>query len=146
MDNPRWILYFRLSATSTLTRQNLYALGLPPVNLPDYKTYSELVPQSQGGQVRQGYINNRLLWDDLDFLQFRTLTRIVEAAIVAGTIYATVPKANGTALLNDFIDISGVPWPLEYQPVNNARGVVFQNVVLVINNVVVVSDPSTVAF
>lgn len=146
MDNPKWLLYFRLSATSTLTRQNLFALGLPPVNLPDYKTYSELVPQSQGGQVRQGYINNRLLWDELDFLQFRTLTRITEAAITAGLIYATVPKANGTALLNDFIDISGVPWPLEYQPVNNARGVVFQNVTLTINNVTVVSDPSTVAF
>lgn len=146
MENPKWILYWRLSATSTLARQNLYALGLPPVNTPDYKTYSELVPQSQGGQARQGYINGRLLWDELDFLQFRTLTRIVEAAIVAGTIYATLPKGNGTALLNDFIDVHGVPIPLEYQPVSNARGVVYANVVLVINAIVVDSDPSTVGF
>lgn len=146
MDNPRWILYWRLSATSTLTRKNLYALGLPPVNTPDYKTYSELVPQSQGGQTRQGYINSRLLWDELDFLQFKVLTGIVEAAITAGLIYATVPKGNGTALLNDFIDISGIPLPLEYQPVNDARGVMYANVTLTINNITVVSDPSTVAF
>lgn len=143
MDNPKWILYWRLSATATLLHQNLYALGLPPVNLGDYRTYSELVPQSQGGQVRQGYINTRLLWDDLDFVQFRTLTRIVEAAITAGTIYATVAKGNGTGLLNDFIDISGVPLPLEYQPVSNARGVIFQNVTLTINAIVVNNDPST---
>lgn len=146
MDNGKWVLYWRLSATSTLARQNLFALGLPPVNLPDYRTYSELVPQSQGSQVRQGYINTRLLWDDLDFLQFRTLTRITEAAITAGLIYATLPKGNGTALLNDFIDVSGVALPLEYQPVSNARGVMYANVTLTINNITVVSDPSTVAF
>jgi hypothetical protein len=144
MDNGRWILYWRLSATSTLARKNLYALGLPPVNLGDYKTYSELVPQSQGGQTRQGYINARLLWDELDFLQFKTLTGIVEAAITAGVIYATVPKDNGTGLLDAFIDIHGIAIPLEYQPVSNARGVVYQNVVLAINAVVVDADPSTV--
>ncbi len=146
MDNSRWPLYWRLSATSTLTRRNLFALGLPPVNLGDYKTYSEFVPQSQGGQTRQGYINIRMLWDELDFLQFKILTGIVEAAIVAGLIYATVPKGNGTALLNDFIDVSGIPLPLEYQMVNNVRGVVYSNVVHTINNITVVSDPSTVTF
>lgn len=146
MENPKWILYWRLSATSTLARKNLYALGLPPVNLGDYKTYSELVPQSQGGQTRQGYINARLLWDELDFLQLKTLTGIVEAAITAGTIYATVPKDDGTGLINAFIDVHGVPLPLEYQPVNNARGVMYSNVVLAINNITVDSDPSTVGF
>lgn len=144
MDNGKWILYFRLSATSTLARQNLFALGLPPVNLPDYKTYSELVPQSQGGQVRQGYINDRLLWDELDFVQFRTLTRIWEAALTAGLVYATVPKDNGTGLLNTFIDIHGVPLPLTWQPVSNARGVVYQNVTAAINAIVIDADPSTV--
>lgn len=144
MDNPKWILYWRLSATSTLARKNLYAMGLPPVNTPDYKTYSEIVPQSQGGQARQGYINSRILWDELDFLQFRTLTRIVEAAITAGAIYATVPKDDGTGLLNTFIDVHGVPLPLTWQVVSNARGVIYQSVTLVINAITVDADPSTV--
>lgn len=143
MENPKWILYWRLSATSTLARKNLYALGLPPVNLGDYKTYSELVPQSQGGQTRQGYINARLLWDELDFLQLKTLTGIVEAAIVNGLIYATLPKDDGSGLLNSFIDVSGVALPLEYQPISNARGVVYSNVTLTINNITVTADPST---
>lgn len=143
MDNPKWILYWRLSATSTLTRKNLYAMGLPPVNLPDYKTYSELVPQSQGGQVRQGYINIRLLWDELSFTQFRILTRLVEAAITAGVIYATVPKDDGTGL-NAFIDIHGIPLPLTWQPLSNGRGVVYSNVTLTINAIVVDLDPAVV--
>lgn len=144
MDNPRWPLLWRLSDTSTLTRQNLFVLGLPPVNLGDYKTYSELVPQSQGGQVRQGYRYVTLLWNELTASQFRTLTRIVELAIVAGTIYGTVDKADGTGLINSFIDIAGIPTPLTWQPVADARGVVYQNVELRINNVTVTADPSTV--
>lgn len=142
MDNPKWLLYWRLSATSTLTRKHFFALGLPPVNTPDYKPFSQLVPQSQGGQARQGYINIKMLWDSLDFFQLRTLNRIVEAAITAGTIYATVDKADATGFINSFVDISGVPSPLEFQPIANARGVVYQNVILTINNVTVTSDPS----
>lgn len=142
MDNPKWLLYWRLSATSTLARKHFFALGLPPVSLPDYKTYSELLAQSQGGQARQGYINIRLLWDEMDFFQFRTLTRITEAAILAGAIYATVDKANGTGLVNSFIDIHGIPLPLTWQPLSNGRGVMYQNVTLTINNITVDADPS----
>lgn len=144
MDNGKWILYWRLSAGATLTRQNLFALGLPPPNLPDYRTYTETLPQGQGGQTRQGYINIKILWDTLDYLQLRTLDRIVEAALTAGTVYATVPKDDGSGLLNSFIDISGVPLPLEFEQVSNARGMVYSNVVLTINNITVTSDPSAI--
>lgn len=142
MENPKWLLYWRLSATSTLARKHFFALGLPPVNTPDYKSYSELLPQGQGGQTRQGYKNVALLWNEMDFVQFRTLTRIVEAAILAGSIYATIDKADGTGLVNSFIDCHGVAFPLEYTPVSDARGVVYQNVTLRINAIVVDSDPS----
>jgi hypothetical protein len=144
MDNPLWLIYWRLSATATLTNKNFFVLGLPPVNLPSYLTYTQLIPQSQGGQSRQGYINTTLLWDDMTGLQFYTLTTIVEAAITAGAIYATVPKSNGTGILNDFVDISGVANPLTWQPIANARGVVYSNVTLKINNITVTNDPSTV--
>lgn len=142
MDNPRWLLYWRLSANSTLARKHFFALGLPPVNTPDYKSYSELLPQGQGGQTRQGYKNVALLWNEMDFVQFRTLTRIVEAAILAGSIYATIDKGDGTGLVNSFIDCHGVPFPLEYTTLSDARGVVYQNVTLRINAIVVDSDPS----
>lgn len=145
MDNPKWITYWRISSTSGgLNHGHLFALGLPPVSLPDYKTYQELVPQSQGGLTRQGYISDTLLWNEMDFFQLRTLTRIVEAAIIAGVIYATVPKDNGTKLLNSFVDVHGLPHPLTWQPVQNGRGVMYANVTLTINAIVVDADPSTV--
>lgn len=144
MDNPRWPLLWRLSATSTLTNQNFFALGLPQVNTNVYLAYSALVPQSQGGQSRQGYININLLWDDMDFEQLRTLRRIVDAAITAGAIYATVPKNDGSALLNAFIDAHGIARPVTFTPYSNGRDVMYQNVNLVITNIVVDTDPSAV--
>lgn len=144
MNNGRWALLWRLSSNSTLTNKHLFALRIPAPNTPDYKAYSQLLPQSQGGQARQGYINIRILWDFLDYLQLRTLNRIVEAAITAGSIYATVPKDNGTGLVNAFLDCHGVPLPLEFQQIANARGVVYQNVTLTINAIVVDTDPSAI--
>lgn len=118
-------------------------LGLPIVNTYNYRTYSQIVPQSQGGSRRQGYINIPILWDDMTFLQFYTLFQINEAALTAGTIYATIDKANGTGLVNSFVDISGQPAPLEYTVTTNGRGVMYANVTLRINNVTVESDPAT---
>lgn len=142
MDNSKWLLYWRLSATSTLTNQNLFALGLPPVNTSNYRTYSQIVPQSQGGATRQGYINIPILWDDMTYNQFYTVFQINEAALTAGTIYATIDKANGTGLVNSFIDISGKPQPLEYTVASNGRGIIYINVTLRINNVTVINDPA----
>lgn len=145
MDNPKWILYWRLSATSGgLNHGHLFARKLPPPNTVDYKAYSEIVPQSQGGQARQGYDNLSLLWDFLDFSQLKALSDIVEAGLTAGIIYITFDRADGTKLLNDFVDGNGVPWPLEFQPVSNGRGVGVQNVKLTVNNLSVTGDPSTV--
>ncbi len=45
MDNPKWPLYWRLSATATLLHQNLFVLGLPPVNTANYKTCSAVARQ-----------------------------------------------------------------------------------------------------
>lgn len=144
MNNPNWLLYWRLSATATLTNQNLFALGLPPVNTASYLAYSKIQPQSQGGATRQGYINLSLLWDSLDFFQLKTLTGIVDAALTAGAIYGTAAKDNGTGLLNAFVDYHGKPVPVTYQPISNARGVSYVNVTLKINNLTITADPSAV--
>lgn len=143
MDNPRWPLLWRLSATSTLTNQNFFALGLPQVNTNVYLAYSTLVPQSQGGQSRQGYININLLWDDMDSLQLKTLKSIVDAAITAGSVYMTIPKNDGSGL-NAFIDAHGIARPVTFTPYSNGRDVMYQNVNLIVTNIVVDSDPSAI--
>lgn len=144
MDNPRWLLLWRLSATSTLTNQNLFALGLPPINTNVYLSYSALVPQSQGGQSRQGYININLLWDDMTSVQLHTLKSLVDAAITAGAIYCTIPKNDGSGLLNAFVDAHGIARPITFTPYSNGWDVMYQNVNLIITNITIDSDPSAI--
>lgn len=143
-DNSRWILYWRLAPTSgTLARGYLIALGLPPPDLADYRTYTQKYPQGQGGLNRQGYKHISILWNQMDYRQLTVLTTIVDAAIVNGSIYATVPKDDGSGV-NAFIDVHGIPAPVEYTPITSARGVVYSNVSLTINAVVIDADPSAI--
>jgi hypothetical protein len=145
MENPKWVLYWRIASSSGgLARGHFFALGIPSPNTPNYRSYTERLPQGQGGQARQGYINMTLLWDALDFVQFRTLNRIVEACITGGIGYATVPRDDGSRLVNDFVDVSGIFHPLDYQPFSNGRGVMYQNVTLVMNNLTITASPSSV--
>lgn len=141
----RWITLWRIATSSAgLARGAFFARGLPPPNTPIYKDYSELVPQSQGGQTKQGYKRVDILWSELDYLQGKTLRGIVDAAIAAGgTIYATIDRADGSKLANDFIDVSGVVYPLILEPVPLSQGRVYQNVTLTINNLTITNDPST---
>lgn len=142
----KWLTYWRISSTSAgLARGNFFARGLPPPQTPIFKDYSELVPQSQGGLAKQGYSRADILWSELDYEQGRTLRRIVDAAIAAGgTIYASVDRADGSKLANDFIDISGIVHPLILEPASRSQGLVYQNVTLTINAVQIDADPSTV--
>ena len=146
MDNSKWPMYWRIAATSAaLPTSHFFALGLPPPNTLVYKGYTQMYPQSKGALSRQGYKNIVILWDSMDFVQLRTLTRIVEAAIASATgiIYATIERGDGSKLLNDFIDVSGTCQPLTFTPVSNGRGVMFQNVTLTLQNIVITNDPST---
>lgn len=140
-----YITYWRISSTSGgLATGHLYAVGIPPPDVPRYQAFTNRVPQSKGGQGRQGFINFRALWNQLTSEQFYTLNAIVEAAITAGTVYLTVDKNDGNGIKDAFIDVSGVVHPLSYEPVQRSQGLVYQNVELFANNLTVDSDPSTV--
>lgn len=141
----KWLFYWRIATTSGgLTTGHFFARKLPPPSLPVYLDYSVKAPQSQGGLTRQGYSNVRILWNEMDGLQLKALKTLVEAGITAGSLYLTVDRADGSGIANDFIDVHGLPQPLEYQPVQDARGMVFSNVVLLVNNLTIDNDPSTV--
>lgn len=144
MDFYKWQLYWRISTSSTLARQNFFVLGLPPPTTPVYKNFSALVPQSQGGQDRQGYINVTLLWDALTRQQAFILKSLVDTVLAAGTaLYLTCDYNDGTYEPGYFVDISGTPTPLVLEPAGNTQGLVYQNVTLFINNCTVVNNPAT---
>lgn len=144
MDFYKWQLYWRISTTSTLARQNLFLLGIPPPTTPVYKEYAALVQQSQGGQSRQGYINVTLLWDTLTRQQGFKLKALVEVALAAGSLlYATVDYNDGTYGPGHFVDISGVPHPVVLEPAGNSQGLIYSNVTLFVNNCTIVNNPAT---
>ena len=141
----RWLFYWRIATSSAgLATGNFFVRKLPPPSLPAYLDYSVKNPQSKGGLTRQGYDNVRIAWETMDGLQIKVLKDLVETAIVSGSLYLTIDRADGTGIANDFIDVHGVPHPITYNPVQNARGVVFQDVELFVNNLVIDNDPSTV--
>lgn len=139
-----WNLYWRISATSTLTRKNFFLLGLPVPQTPNFQQYSALTPQSQGGQSRQGYINLTLLWSELDRFQAVTLKNIVDTVLAAGTpLYMTVDFSDGTYGPGRFADVSGTPIPLTLTPAGNSQEFVYPNVELKVNNVTVITTNPT---
>lgn len=139
MDNSKWLLYWRISTTSTLTRRNFFAVGLPIPQTPIYKNYSTLLPQGQGGQTRQGYKNVSILWAEMTRLQGFILKGLIETVLTAGTpLYMSVDFNDGTYLENAFYDVSGTPAPVVLEPTANSRGVIYQNVTLTLNNVTVI--------
>lgn len=141
MDNSQWLKYWRISTTlAGLSSGFFIGLKLPPPDLPDFKPYSQLVPQSQGGLAEQGYISETVFWDFMDYSQLTTLTRIVEAA-TNSTLWMTIDRAHGYGL-NHFIDVSGIIQPLTFEPVSKGRGVIYANVSLTLNNITIINDPA----
>lgn len=144
MDFNKWNLYWRISTTSTLAHKNFFLLGLPPPQTPNFQQFTALLPQSQGGQSRQGYINATILWSELDRYQAFILKDIVDTVLTAGTeLYMTVDYSDGTYLPGRFADVRGTPTPLTLIPAGNSQEVVYQNVELKLNNITVITtNPS----
>lgn len=136
----KWNLFWRISTTSTLTGQNFFLLGLPIPQTPNLQQFSALVPQSQGGQSRQGYVNLTLLWSELDRFQAVTLKSLVDTVLTAGTpLYLTVDFSDGTYGPGRFADVSGTPIPLTLIPTGNSQQFMYSNVELKLNNVTVIT-------
>jgi hypothetical protein len=144
MENPRWLLYWRIATTQGgLTKGNFFARGLPPPDLPDFSPYTQLVPQSQGGLSEQGYQNITLLWNQMTYLQIKVLNDLIDGA-TNSILYATIDRAHGQKLLNDFVDCQCIVQPLQFDYISQSRGTVFSNVRLVLTNIVILVDPSPV--
>lgn len=144
-DMIKWMFYWRIaSASAALPLGRFTALGLPPVNVADYRPFTQEIPRSTGGVARQGHKNISLLWYEMTYNQLKTLTKIVDASVTGGVVYATIDRSFGVKLANDFIDISGVPHPLTFSPIADSWGAVVQNVNLIVTNITITADPSSV--
>lgn len=137
---------YRLATTENgLDIGFLYGMGIPaPSN--DYKAYSAKVGKSTGGEARQGYKNDTWQWMGITPNQAHQITAVIEAAIAAGgTVYATLPRANGEKTGINWIDVSAqAAYPEIVKTQGVLNGFLLQSVTLRLNNITIINDPSDV--
>lgn len=137
---------FRLATTEAgLELGFVYGMGIPAPS-SDYKAYSTKNGKSTGGEARAGYKNATWQWTGLTPSQAHNITAVVEAAITAGgTIYATLPRANGENSGLDWVDVSAqAAYPDVVAMQGAMNGYSLQSVTLRLNNITIINEPSTV--
>lgn len=122
-------------------------IDIPRPDEPNYQDYTNLVPQGLGGNKATGYQFVNLAWSTLTSKAINQLRKYVDVARTdQSEIYLTIQRADGTTWGNDWIDVRGIPHEITYQKVGgDAIGHAFRNVVLFVNNLTIVNDPSSVA-
>ena len=129
---------WRISLTSSLTKGYFRNIGIPRPTEYTYKTYSQVLPVSQGGSSQQGYINMVLVWDRLSRQQLMLLETFRSGA-GASLLYFTVDRSNGSAGGFDWVDISAYPGSLEYSDEARSRGNIKTGVQWKLNNITVLN-------
>lgn len=139
------VLGWRIASTEAgLQTGALFARGIPPPDVFEYKDYSERRPQSQGGQSRHGYKNITVVWNRLDTKQSNALRAVIQTGIDdAGFVYLTLDRSNGTASGWDWIDVYGYPQMPDFRPIEDSSGRMHGSVNFVLNAIVIVNDPAS---
>lgn len=144
-------LFYRIAITLAGLEKgaNFFLLGLPKPDQVSFNDHAVRRPQGGGGEGRHGHSNIRLLW--LRFLaeQANVLRTLIEAAEVTGgqgngTIYLTLPKTIATSAGVAWVDISGIAIMPPWETLASTDGLVYENVILRLNDVTVEAEPSTV--
>lgn len=134
----RW----RISLTSTLTKGYFRDIGLPRPTEYTYRDYSELTPQSQGSEAKQGYINLLMVWERLSRFQLYLLETYYDGA-AGGLLYFTVDRSNGSGAGFDWVDVSGYPAVIQYAPMPKGRGNIVTGTQWRINAITVLNTPAS---
>ena len=139
------VLGWRIASTEAgLQIGALFARGIPPPDVSEYKDYSERRPQSQGGQSRHGFKNVTVVWNQLDIKQSNALRDVIQAGIDAvGFVYLTLDRSNGSASGWDWIDVYGYPQMPDFRPIANSGGQMHGSTTFVLNALVIVNDPAS---
>lgn len=134
---------WRISATSTLGHSYFFVMGLPMPNIYSFTLYATLLPAGLGGMAAMGKPTIKLYWSELTFLQFNTLSRIINTVLAGdGVVYLTADRNDGSGFCNNWANVHGVTAPLDYTIRDDSRGVMYQNVILFVTDVVIDQYPA----
>jgi hypothetical protein len=127
---------------------NFFVLGIREPTLAYFVDHVVRYSQSRGGQARQGYNQATLFWDELNPAEAAVIKAKIEAAEALtepgnGTLYVTLPKNDASSHSPGWVDVSGVAVMPQWVPEQNSKGWIFSNVTLLLNNVTVETEPSS---
>jgi hypothetical protein len=120
--------------------------GIPIPTENPFNLYSALLPRGQGGNKSAGYQNATLSWATMGGEGLNSLKSYVDPVRATGAeIFLTLQKMEGETFGDHWIDIRGQPHVITYTKIGaKASGKAYRNVVLFVNNITIVNDPSVV--
>lgn len=140
---------WRIATTEAgLTRNVLISLGLPIPDVFTYSPYAEEVGVGGGAIKTHGYKSAEVLWRNLTPYQLFLLREFVDDARASSTgeLFMTVPLMDGTTIGMNWADVSARPFienPTPHDPLVGSTGLMYRNVTLRLNNIVIEnSDPT----
>lgn len=145
--------YWRIGLTEAALMKNYFQFfKIPEPTTSQFKTFSGTFAQSDGGQAQMGYYNLRMTWQALRPDQAFFIRVFIDAALGAsasgtGVIYLTVPYNNADKMSLRWIDIAGIPYPLDASvggTINGGLGMYYENVELFVNNITIINDPAII--
>lgn len=130
---------------STLSRNSLPSVGLPPVVQWFPRDYSVKKNDAVGGIHRDGFLTYEVLWTRMDTGQLSALMRYFNLT-VGSDLYFTGYWYDTVNPVVRFVDLRGKPDLSDPTPNAPAFGYgvqVFSAITLKLNNVVLINDPAT---
>ena len=127
----------------------LFTLDIPPPTTPTYEDYTERIAQGEGGVATLGYARAEWLWTNVIPTTTFLIKDLVRQALLFSDkrIFVTLDRSNGTGPGRDWVDVSAVPQlPTQTMggPQSGASNAFHSQVTLVLNNIQIINDPSTV--
>ena len=118
-----------------------FVADIAPPNTSQYTPFSATQSQSDGGRIQEGYRRVEMTWVNPSAMSVFRIKKFVESALEGSKqLYMTIPKNDGSTVASrEFNNVFGNVYPLlvREQGKMAGRGIVYQSLTLVLNNVVI---------
>jgi hypothetical protein len=144
---------FSPGSEAGLAYSSFYLRGVPVPSIAGFYDNSGETFNSFGAQLVHGYLRLEMIWERFNNVQWNIVYEAIEAAKVAAepVLYMTVDRSDGSHAIPYWIDIKGYPHrqldQVDPGPLigRQKRVHVYNNVILRLNNVSIINDPSLYA-
>lgn len=125
--------------TTNYQKTELFVRGITPPTVCDYQPFSKIVEVDEGSAIRHGFSSVTYTWDNIDSSSlYRLKTMVNDALSTDRQFNIRIPLNDGSVIGRAFQDFTGIVIPIsnEEQGLMAGRGVIFNSLTLIVNNLV----------